>query len=158
MKCDNENAIKAVRDAVAKFHGGRIVPEGPAKNESQSNGTAEEAGKTVREFTRVLKEQIEDNTKAKLGAGDAITLWLVRWAAMVISRYLVGKDGRTAYERRRGRPCRLEALPCGEKVWFMQIRSGKERVDKSESAKMKAYGSDTPALATKCWWAPRNGW
>ena len=27
----------AVRDAVAKFHGGRVIPEDPAKVESQSN-------------------------------------------------------------------------------------------------------------------------
>ena len=48
FKCDAENAIVIVRDAVPKYHGGRVVPEGPAKNESQSNGKVEEAGKTVR--------------------------------------------------------------------------------------------------------------
>ena len=53
-KCDNENSIKAVRDKVAKYHGGRVIPENPEKGESQSNGRVEEAGKTVREFTRVL--------------------------------------------------------------------------------------------------------
>ena len=53
LKSDNENAIAAVRDAVAKLHGGRVIPEGPAKGESQSNGRAEEAGKTVRGFTRM---------------------------------------------------------------------------------------------------------
>ena len=133
LKSDGEPALVCLRDALSKYHGGTVVPELSAKNESQSNGTAKEAGKTVREFTRVLKEQIEDKTDAKLSAGDAITLWLVRWAAMVISRYLVGKDGRTAYERRRGRPCRLEALPCGEKVWYKEVWGGKDRKDKFNS-------------------------
>ena len=49
MKCDNETSIMAVRDALARFHGGRVVPERPPKGESQSNGAVEEAGKTVRE-------------------------------------------------------------------------------------------------------------
>ena len=36
------------------MHGGIVVQEGPAVGESQSNGRVEEAGKTVREFVRVL--------------------------------------------------------------------------------------------------------
>ena len=47
-KNNNEEAIVAVREAVAKFHGGRIIPEGPARGESKSNGLVEEAAKTVR--------------------------------------------------------------------------------------------------------------
>eukprot|EP00974_Lingulodinium_polyedra_P037201 3568302-Lingulodinium_polyedra.AAC.1 len=60
IKCDGEKAIGSVRDALAKMHCGRVIPEGPARGESQSNGHVEEAGQTVKEFTRVLKEQIED--------------------------------------------------------------------------------------------------
>ena len=100
LKSDNEKAIVAVRDAVAKFHGGRVIPEGPAKGESQSNGRAEEAGKTVRGFTRVLKDQIEEKAGMTIECDDNITLWMVRWAAMLSSRYLVGRDGRAAHERR----------------------------------------------------------
>ena len=63
-----------------------MVPELSAKNESQSNGTAEETGKTVGEFTRVLNNQMKDRAGVKLDTGHAITLWLVRWAAMMSSR------------------------------------------------------------------------
>ena len=45
LKSDGEAAIKAVRDAVARYHGGSVVPESPPKGESQSNGRVEEAGK-----------------------------------------------------------------------------------------------------------------
>ena len=82
---------------------------------------------------RVLKEQVEDKAKMKIDSQDAITLWMVRWAAMMVSRYLVGKDGRTAYERRRGRACRIPVALLGEKVWYKQIRDQKERKDKLES-------------------------
>ena len=133
LKCDNENAIKVVRDAVSKFHGGRVVPEGPAKNESQSNGVIEEAGKTVREFTRVLKDQLEVEAGMKVKPGDLITQWMIRWAAMLCSRFLVGKDGRTAYERRRGRKCKVPVARFAEKVWYKQIRETKDRKDKFQS-------------------------
>ena len=48
MKCDGERSVVALRDAVGRFHGGRVVPESPAKGESQSNGAVEGAGSTVR--------------------------------------------------------------------------------------------------------------
>ena len=131
--CIGERAIVAVREALGKYHGGKVVPEAPARGESQSNGTAEEAAKTVREFTRVFKEHIEDKAGIKVECGDNITLWIIRWAAMVCSRYLVGKDGRTAYERRRGRKCKDQIVAIGEKVWYKKVREGKERKDKFES-------------------------
>ena len=133
LKCDGERAIVGLRDAIARYHGGRVVPEQPAKSESQSNGAAEEAGKSVREFVRVLKEQVEGKAAVSLEPGDAMILWMVRWSAMLCSRYVVGADGRTGYERRRGRKCKLPDIPLGEKVWYKQIRDGKERKDKFSS-------------------------
>ena len=65
-KSDNENSITSVMNALAKCHGGRVVPETSAKGESQSNGRAEEAGKTIRGFARVLKFQLESRAKIKL--------------------------------------------------------------------------------------------
>ena len=93
----------------------------------------EEAGKTVREFTGVLKEQTEDKLGIKISSEDVITPWMVRWAAMICSRYLVGKDGRTAYERRRGRKCNLVVVPFGEVVWHREVRRGKQQVSKAET-------------------------
>ena len=66
MKSDGGSAIVAVREALAKYIGGRVIPEAPAKGESQSNGAVEEAGKTVREFVRVYKEQLVDKTSVDI--------------------------------------------------------------------------------------------
>ena len=129
-----EQAKLAVRDALAKYHGGTVVQEGPVVGESQPNGLVEEAGKTVREFVRVLKEQIEGKTKVKLKNDDVIIQWVIRWAAMMVSRYMVGKDGRTSCEWRRGRACRAPVATFGGKVWWhKQIREQQERKDKIES-------------------------
>ena len=45
IKTDGERSIVAVRDALARFVGGRVVVEVPPRGESQSNGAIEEAGK-----------------------------------------------------------------------------------------------------------------
>ncbi len=91
LKCDRERALLAFRNALGRYHGGVIIPEEPAKNESQSNGAAETAGKLVREFVRVLKQQMEATAEVKLQGDDPVIQWMIRWAAMLVSRYLVGK-------------------------------------------------------------------
>ena len=43
---------------------------------------------------------------------------------MMCSRYLVGKDGKTTYERRRGRQCRIPVVCFGEYVWYRELSAG----------------------------------
>ena len=69
----------------------------------------------------------------KVVGNEPITLWMIRWAAMICSRYIVGKDGKTGYERRRGRKCKIPVVPFGEMVWYRQIRKGKAQQNKLES-------------------------
>mgnify|MGYP000535680578 CR=1 FL=1 len=92
-----------------------MTPEGPATGESQSHGVIEEASKIVRGFAIVSKMQIEDRAKNKLEADDVILQWIIRWAAMSASRPLVGKDCATGHEIRRGRKCKLHAVPIAGK-------------------------------------------
>ena len=51
----------------------------------------------------------------------------------MFSEYLVGKDGRTASERRRGRRCKGPVVPFGETVFYRQVREGKTQKDKGET-------------------------
>ena len=48
------------------------------------------------------------------------------------SRFVVGKDGLTAYERRRGRKCRIPVVPFGEKVWYKKLKESGARDNKME--------------------------
>ncbi len=47
---------------------------------------------------------------------------LVGWAAMLYSRYKTGADGNTAYQRQKGKPCRVEVVPFGEKVMYNKLK------------------------------------
>ena len=76
-----------------------MVPEGPAKGEEAEHGLIEEAGKTIREYTCTSISQIEDGIDDTIPLDADIIPWIVRWAAINDSRYVVGKDGRTAYEK-----------------------------------------------------------
>ena len=85
----------------------------PAPGESQSNGTIEEAGKTTRECVRLLQYQVEHYTGISLDGTEDFAQWAIRWEAMSYSRYAMGRDGLTAYERRRGRRCRIPLVRFG---------------------------------------------
>ena len=104
MKSDGEPAIKQVRRAIAGILGGRVVQEDIPKGESQSNGLAETSIRTVREFTRVFIDMLQDKTHTPIPFDHPVRQWAVRWAAMVPSRFLKGKDKQTPYQRRSGRP------------------------------------------------------
>ena len=78
LKSDGEPAIVAVREALARCHGGLITPEQPPAGEHQSNGTAEEAGKTVRDHARVLKIDLQVKIKREIQADEPIMPWLLR--------------------------------------------------------------------------------
>ena len=46
---------------------------------------------------------------------------------------MVGKNGRTAFERRRGRKCRIPTAQFGEKVWWRMERRKTDRGNRMES-------------------------
>ena len=121
FKSDGERSIKAVRDALGKFHGGKITPEQPPPGESQENGRVEEAGKTLRGYLKVFKDMLEERSGKQIPTDAVLLQWLVRWVAMLHSRYRRGSDGKTAYERQRGRKCRLEVIPFGEFVHYRKL-------------------------------------
>ena len=124
IKSDGEPALMAVRNAIVKYHGGIAIPEGHAKGEKAENGLIEEAGKTVRGFVCAFISQIEYGIDDRLELDLDIIPWIVRWAAICYSRYAVGKDGRTAYERLRGRTCRAVVVPMGEKCGISSWEMG----------------------------------
>ena len=91
IKSDGESPIVAVREALARKHGGIISPEQPPKGEHASNGIVEEAGKTIRDMAKVLKLQLESNLGRMLHMKEPVMHWLIRWAAMALSRFQVGQ-------------------------------------------------------------------
>ena len=116
IKTDGEASIVALRNALARYHGGAVTPEVPPTGESQAHGSAEDNGRRMRNLIKVYLDQLEDRAKIKLQSTDPILLWLIRWVAMAYSRFKAGADGKTPYERQKGRKCLLEVVPFGELI------------------------------------------
>ena len=118
LKSDGEPAIVAVREALARCHGGRVTPEQPPKGEHQANGLAEVTGRHVRDQVRVMKLHLEKRLGRQVLEDEPVMAWMIRWAAMAMSRYKKGKVGLTPYERQKGRRCEVEVVPFGEVVMY----------------------------------------
>lgn len=154
MKSDGERSLLVVKEGVMKYHGGIMIPEVPAKGEKAEKGLIEEAGKTLREYICTFISKIEEGVGQELPIGCNLHLWVVRWAAIGYSRYAGGKDGRTAYERLRGRAYKSVVAPRGEKVWYKELRGSIERKNKAETEWLKgiwlgpATGSSETRIGT----------
>ena len=77
--------------------------ESSPKGESQSNGVAERAVQDLEEGVRTHKLDLETKLKMAVGIGHPCIAWLVDNVADIINKFKIGHDGRTAYERLKGK-------------------------------------------------------
>ena len=83
-----------------------FVEQSPVAS-SASNGVIERGNLSVEGQVRVLKDAFEARLGKKVPSDHAALAWLVEFAAVLINRYEVVRDGRTPYERLRGKPSML---------------------------------------------------
>ena len=66
---------------------------------SGSNGVTERAVKEVGYELKTMKSSMDEKLNTNIGTDAKILTWMIEYASVLINRYLVGKDGKTAYER-----------------------------------------------------------
>ena len=103
IKSDGEPSLLRFVDSITRGWGGEVIPERSRKGDSQSNGAIERAIQTLTSQIRAMKLGLETNIGATIEDKAPVISWLIEYAAFLLRRYLVGSDGRTAYERWKGR-------------------------------------------------------
>ena len=128
VKSDNEPALVALVEAWARLRaaegGGRMVIEHSPVHSSQSNGVVERGIQAVQGMVRTLRSAIEDRWGVKLEADHVVWAWLVEYAGWLLTRCEVGRDGKTAYERIKGKRAKLHGMEFGEGVLWKRRREG----------------------------------
>ena len=127
FRTDGESSIMAVVNKLAKYHGGDVVPEHSPPGESQANGAAEENGKSILGLAVTLLEDVCSQAGEVIEGSLPFVQWVIRWSAMLLSRYSVIDGDKTAYERQTGRKCRLEVIPIGEMVLYKSAKTSQDR-------------------------------
>ena len=120
LKCGQEEALKNFVNQLTKLRnaipGVRTVVEHSPVRESQSNGFIEAGVKTVEGMVRTMKLNLEHHMHECIEVDHPILYWLVEHAADVSTKFQKGVDGKTAYERLKGKPNRGEIREFGCQV------------------------------------------
>lgn len=132
LKCDGEPALKSVQEEVKRRRPEPTILENSPVGDSRANGAAERAVQAIGEQVRVLRRGLEQRLGLKLSGKHPVMSWLVEHAADLLSRYQVGDDGRTGYERLKGKKCKQEMVEFGEKVHYRYNPKAKAKDEKLE--------------------------
>ena len=120
VKTDQEPAIISMIEDLTKMRVDRgaeeTVPENSVKGSSQSNGVVERGILAVEGMIRSLRSALEERIGTKLEVEDAIWPWLVEYSSYLLNRLEVGHDGKTAYERNKGKKAKVTGVEFGESV------------------------------------------
>ena len=90
---------------------------------SASDGVAERGVQTEGQIL-VLKDVFETQVGAQIQCNHNILAWIAEFAGTVVNRCEVVRDGKTPFERLRGKQSRLIRLDFGEKVNFERTAVG----------------------------------
>ena len=122
LKCDNEPSMKALQDAmIHSCVGADVIPQGPLEGDHMANGRVELAVREVKRQCRTLRISAEQNTSVRIADDSPLFSWLLRFAAQVMNKMRIGKDGKTSDMRRTGQTWRKPMAQFGEKVLFHKI-------------------------------------
>ena len=120
LKSDQEPAIV---DMMTEIQKRRESDYGTALDtsrvgDSNSNATIENSIKSVMGMIRTLRFALQEKLGSKIGLDHAVVPWMVRHAAMLITRYWIKPSGKTSYQLIKGRRGNTKMYEFGEAVWF----------------------------------------
>ena len=116
----------ALRDEVKKQTQVEMIPEQPPKYDSRTSGRGENAVQRIEGQFRTLRDALETRIKGRIEPGHPVVEWMVMHAADTLNRYHVGSDGKTAYQRWKGKAFKKTVPELGENVVYLRSDSLKE--------------------------------
>ena len=132
LKCDGEPALKAVQEEVARQRSGQTLLENSPVGDSQANGAAERAVQSVSEQIRVIRLGLERRLGVRVPGAHPVTTWIVEHASDLLNKFLKGDDGKTPYQRLRGKTFNGTTVEFGERVHYLENTKGSARMNKLE--------------------------
>ena len=128
IKSDNEEALVMLVNNVARQRaargGGRSNIENSPRYSSKSNGVIERGVRSVQGHIRTLRSAVEARLGIVLDPKHAIYSWIAEYSAYLINRGQVGKDGKTPYERCKGKRGRIPDVEFFEAVLWKRKAIG----------------------------------
>jgi hypothetical protein len=124
VKTDQEPSIKyLINDIVeGRPQGQTLVELSPVKS-SGSNGIVEKSVQEIEGQLRAILLALEARVGRELNAKEPIVTFMPEYSAYLLNRRDVGLDGKTAYERNKGKKASVLGLEFGEKLLY-KVKTG----------------------------------
>ena len=161
-------SIRALAEAGAKEWGKECQLQVAPRESHASNGAAERAILELARQARTLVSGLEPHfPEFKMLPTHKTYGWIIKHAAWLLTRYLVKLDGRTPYERLRGREYRGEIAEGFETVHYKVASTQKGKLNPQLAIGVwlgKSLMSDKHLIGTdqgirryrSIWWRPEN--
>ena len=122
VKTDQEPAIQFLVDDVCTSRtGARTVKEVAPKHSKGSNGVVERAVQSVEQCLRTMKSSLNERMGVKVDVRHPVITWLCDYVSYLMNRMEVARDGKTPYERVKGKKAEVMGLEFGEKVMWKHL-------------------------------------
>ena len=119
-KSDQEPALVDVIHVVSASRSAKTLPEHSPVGSSQFNGSSENAVSIVKRILRRGKLAIERRFERKLPLKHMSVPWMLMHGCFCHNRFAVGEDGKTPYERSRGKTFDRAMVEFGEQVLYVK--------------------------------------
>ena len=119
-----------LKKAVEREFGEGMTSEEAPVGESKSLGEANIHIQILQGQIRTLRDALESRYGERIDGPSVMIPWMVQRAARISNRFRVGKDGRTARQRVKGRGVQQETVEFGECAWCLKPKLvGKNKAD-----------------------------
>ena len=119
LKTDQEPAIKfLVDDVCVNRTGARTIAEMAPKYSKGSNGVVERAVQAVEQCLRTMKSSLDERMGVKIDVQHPVITWMCEFVGYMMNRMEVAADGKTPYERVKGKKGEVLGLEFGERVMW----------------------------------------
>jgi len=123
LKSDNEPAIMALKQAVKDMSTVEIINEESPVGDSKANGDIENAIQRMEGQFRTLKLALDASYNTRIEGNHAIIPWIIMHSCCLLSWYQVGSDGKTPFQRWKGRNFRRPIAKVGECIFWLKEKS-----------------------------------
>ena len=126
LKSDGEPAIVDLKRAIKAGRMELTQMEEAPRGDHQANGEAERAVGEIAGGVRTLKAALERRIGERISIERPIIKWITEYVGVMLTRFKVGRDGRTSFERMKRRKFNKALVEMGEQVMY-EVYGNKEK-------------------------------